>query len=517
MLALPLLALVATRLVADLAIAQAMGLTAAAAGAAVCLAALCGGERLQDRHRRSWLLITVAVAAWTVGQVLISVRPIAPIAAVSEIIIANLGYAVFVPVLLLGLLLVVPRSPEPGSLPRLALDSMIALFSLATLTWLVGIEPVLRLDPPRAAVAAVILHACGNVSLVMVTLLGGLWIGNRPITPEFAALATGVAVFAVADTLSLHAWAAGLALPNAVGNGLLTVGFVLLGVAALAERRRAAGPDGVPRIAETTDREPLWRTVLPYPLALLVIGLVGWQQLADGLDNARAGVMATSLTVLAVTILRQGMAVRDARRLTDTLTEQVDRDPLTGLLNHRKGQERITRELAHGLEWGHPLAIALIDVDDFKQVNDTFGHLVGDQVLRRLADVLLKSCRGTDTAARFAGDEFLLILPGADAAAARAVGQRVLRQIRATQTEQPSGEPPISLSIGIAVTNRYVRTSEQILAIADAAMYDAKESGKNGAVVVDADTLVEAPRVTGAALGSASDSRRDLALQALMP
>jgi diguanylate cyclase (GGDEF)-like protein len=82
--------------------------------------------------------------------------------------------------------------------------------------------------------------------------------------------------------------------------------------------------------------------------------------------------------------------------------------------------------MEHGREWGHPVAVALIDVDDFKSVNDRFGHQVGDQVLRTLASLLTAACRGTDVAARYAGDEFLLVLPGADVGAGRVVAERVL-------------------------------------------------------------------------------------------
>ena len=185
--------------------------------------------------------------------------------------------------------------------------------------------------------------------------------------------------------------------------------------------------------------------------------------------------------------------------LTQHLSQQVDRDPLTGLFNHRKANERILRELAHGRDWGHPLAVALIDVDDFKNVNDVYGHLVGDEVLRRLAATLATACRGTDVAARYAGDEFLLVLPGADLLAARVVGERILRQIQTVFGAGSETLPPISVSIGFAVTTRYVRAAEQLVAIADAAMYDAKESGKNRAVIVDADTLVAEPSLAGAA------------------
>jgi diguanylate cyclase (GGDEF)-like protein len=169
----------------------------------------------------------------------------------------------------------------------------------------------------------------------------------------------------------------------------------------------------------------------------------------------------------------------------------VGRDPLTGLLNHRAVHERIDYELASGRASGEPVAVVLIDVDNFKTVNDTLGHQSGDRVLRAVSSILHAACRATDVAARYAGDEFMLVLPGLNESHAGSVCARIAQEVRRVNDDLQLGQGVIvSLSVGVAVTHGCQRSVAQTVAIADAAMYDAKEAGKNRIVVVNADTLV---------------------------
>jgi diguanylate cyclase (GGDEF)-like protein len=175
----------------------------------------------------------------------------------------------------------------------------------------------------------------------------------------------------------------------------------------------------------------------------------------------------------------------------DGLISQVGRDPLTGLMNRRAFQERLEHELGSGRRVGHSVAIALIDVDNFKQVNDNLGHGVGDQVLQAVASVLIGACRASDIAARYAGDEFVMILPGVDEETAAQVCRRIGESVRRVNDQlRPVTSIGVTLSIGVAVTYRCKRNVAQLVAIADAAMYDAKEGGKDQVVAVNADTLV---------------------------
>ncbi|MGI8475884.1 MAG: GGDEF domain-containing protein, partial [Thermomicrobiales bacterium] len=170
---------------------------------------------------------------------------------------------------------------------------------------------------------------------------------------------------------------------------------------------------------------------------------------------------------------------------------QVGRDPLTGLLNHRAVHEQLGRELVHGRSFGHPVSTVLIDVDNFKTVNDSLGHQTCDRALHAGASILTAACRGTDVAARYAGDEFMLILPGLDEQHVAAVCERIVNEVRRVNGSLDLGPYiRVTLSVGVAVSYACRRNVKQIVAIADAAMYDAKEGGKDGLRVVDADTLI---------------------------
>ena len=500
---------------------QAAGIATAATAALAAAVAACGSIGLDSRARQTWLVISVGLALWSIGRLIAVLQAALTVDGLYRVAVANAGYVAMVPVVGSGVLLLLPRRREHGVGLKLALDAVIALASLLTITWFFVLNPVWSasgLSQQAKVVAAV--HAVGNVALLMALLVVGLRLGNRPITPALGALAGGLLCFVLADTLALQHWLAGQPSAGAAAEGLWTVGFLAIGLATLLERRTADGADAM---APAADREPLWRVVLPYPLALALVLLVVWQVLTGTANRSGTWILITCLTLVAVIIIRQGLTVRDERRLSQHLSRQVDRDPLTGLINRRKVHDRIARELEHGREWGHPLAIALIDVDDFKAINDRYGHQVGDEVLRTLASTLTASCRGTDVAARYAGDEFLLVLPGADLDAARVVCDRILRHVRAMRAATSQGQPVISLSIGVAATRRHARSAEQLVAIADAAMYDAKEAGKDSAVIVDADTLVaEAPlRADSAAVPAreavAEPSAREMALRAVVP
>jgi diguanylate cyclase (GGDEF)-like protein len=165
-------------------------------------------------------------------------------------------------------------------------------------------------------------------------------------------------------------------------------------------------------------------------------------------------------------------------RKAKALTEVSEQDPLTSLLNRRGLDAHIDRLLASSDVNGEPLTLALIDVDRFKRINDTFSHSVGDAVLRRVASIIRDQCRQNDLPVRYGGDEFLLVLANADLA----LGTRVLARLKETVDAFPWGrEAPglkVTLSIGIATRSRGGPISSTIAA-ADEALYEAKAAGRD--------------------------------------
>ncbi|MDN3920262.1 GGDEF domain-containing protein [Roseateles violae] len=157
---------------------------------------------------------------------------------------------------------------------------------------------------------------------------------------------------------------------------------------------------------------------------------------------------------------------------TRELEELARKDPLTGLFNQRHFTEALTREFARARRKAEPLALLYIDLDDFKSINDRDGHLVGDEVLKRVATLISSQCRSYDVGCRSGGDEFCILLPGTSGAGARELAQRMLDQLAA-------GGDPTALSIGIAVAGpvHWPATAAALIDAADQAMYAAKGHG----------------------------------------
>jgi len=173
------------------------------------------------------------------------------------------------------------------------------------------------------------------------------------------------------------------------------------------------------------------------------------------------------------------------QHLLDSLMSLTVRDGLTGLFNRRYFNHRLEQEIQRAARLGTPCSVMLIDVDDFKRINDSFGHGVGDQVLERLAAVLSGSLRATDeVTARFGGEEFALILPNTDLRAAFKVGKRLCCRVRRDGVPSDSaGEPivsKISISGGVATFDpQEPQTINELLKAADTALYRAKAAGKD--------------------------------------
>ena len=171
--------------------------------------------------------------------------------------------------------------------------------------------------------------------------------------------------------------------------------------------------------------------------------------------------------------------LRTISSLHEQLREQALCDPLTGLYNRRYLDELFGRELARSRRENAPLALALIDLDHFKRLNDEYGHLDGDDVLRSVAQYLLVNLRSSDTVFRIGGEEFLLILPGADAREATKRLEAICQGLAQKPIETRSGLRHVTLSAGLALWPEQGRALDELLQAADAALYEAKRRGRN--------------------------------------
>ncbi len=160
------------------------------------------------------------------------------------------------------------------------------------------------------------------------------------------------------------------------------------------------------------------------------------------------------------------------------LRAAADVDQVTGVNNHRYLQERLTQEVARSARSRSPLSVLMIDLDGFKAINDAHGHADGDRVLRNVAAGLRLAVRANDIVARYGGDEFVVLMPDTDLAAARLVAERVVAGVRGQRHQLADGtEGSVACSAGLALYPDDGRTATRLLRTADAAMYRVKRAG----------------------------------------
>lgn len=158
---------------------------------------------------------------------------------------------------------------------------------------------------------------------------------------------------------------------------------------------------------------------------------------------------------------------------------EVGMDVLTKLLNRRFLPTIFKREIAHANRAGTPLSILIIDVDKFKEINDTWGHNTGDEILRRVSQAFYDNVRSSDYVFRYGGDEFIIVLTEATQTDTLRIAERIRSRVEKTKIKSPAGDfIPLSLSIGAAMFNGHP-DYERLIQIADEALYTAKRRGRN--------------------------------------
>ena len=200
--------------------------------------------------------------------------------------------------------------------------------------------------------------------------------------------------------------------------------------------------------------------------------------------------LSESKQQLAAAVAEQIALALSNLKLRETLRQQSVRDPLTGLYNRRFLEETLDRELSRLERKNLPLSLIMIDVDNFKNFNDTFGHEAGDAVLRDLGGVLQRYVRGSDIACRYGGEEFTVILPEADIDIGRQRAEMLreaVRELRLLHDGKSLGA--VTLSLGVACFPEHGRRREHLLQAADMALYEAKDRGRNCVVVSNVQTL----------------------------
>ncbi len=181
----------------------------------------------------------------------------------------------------------------------------------------------------------------------------------------------------------------------------------------------------------------------------------------------------------------------------EQLRRQATRDPLTGLLNRREFDRLLASELRRGRRFSHPVSLALIDLDHFKHINDTHGHVAGDEVLRHVADVVARYARTVDFVARYGGEELAMIMIEVDAESAGKVIERIARAVRDLPALAQGVSIPVTFSAGLACSVDGEDDPVALIAAADRALYAAKRAGRNRIIVAGCEDGLSHPRAAG--------------------
>jgi diguanylate cyclase (GGDEF)-like protein len=252
-------------------------------------------------------------------------------------------------------------------------------------------------------------------------------------------------------------------------------------------------------VINDTRRDPLMRpfaneisqsgiaSVIVIPLMLLdqnVGSLLLRASRREGSFSLREISFCEIVAEAAANALERGHLFESIQKANEMLEHLAVTDGLTGLYNHRFFRQQLESEFERARRYSLPLSCMIIDIDNFKKVNDTYGHLQGDTVLRGIAATTLQSVRKSDIVARYGGEEFVVIMPQTGLDGAKAQAERMLRDIRQMNHE---GMPPgsqVTVSIGVAVFDPATMLDcEALIRVADSALYEAKDAGKNRVVV----------------------------------
>ena len=208
--------------------------------------------------------------------------------------------------------------------------------------------------------------------------------------------------------------------------------------------------------------------------------------------------------------------IRAAKRIVDLQKELMESnrrlellsitDGLTKLHNHRHFQDELARAFEESARYVRPLSLAIVDLDFFKKVNDTYGHAIGDEVLKIISKIFQESIRTTDLAARYGGEEFALMLPETHISDAINFAEKIRGIVESTAIETQSGSIAVTVSVGVAtVPHPRIHSPKELIVAADKALYRAKKNGRNQ---VQAELRSDGARSRGSAVARSEEETR---------
>lgn len=382
-------------------------------------------------------------------------------------LLTDILYFLYYPLVLAGLLSFPYARIGPRQQAIFWLDIFIVGVACVMLFWAVVLNNLLTLIVQDPTAILLIFYPLMDV-LLFAGVAALLQRDVEQVPPrELIFLATGLGLIAVADSLFVYCrlnlldWA----LPYLY---ILWLSGALCVAAAAGLQRAPKRCTGDSHLAKGLQQAlPILRLALPYLSVatgwLLLIALT----LSSGVMNLRLqGVLFGALILAILVLVRQYTVLRENVRLYTEMERLALTDSLTGLYNRHFFNETLQREINRASRYQHHLVLLLLDVDDFKLVNDTYGHLQGDVVLKMVAEALAEHLRRSDVLARFGGDEFAIILPETDEAGAKLVAEK----IRAAVARRSFAGRSLGISIGLGIFHAQ-QTPEQLIERADRDLY----------------------------------------------
>jgi len=421
---------------------------------------------LDNRTRRAWRIICAALVVLAASQIARFVQ--GPAEAEGFPSPADVLRLAFVPLLLVGLARLPLRAQSRQDRDKTWLDTGVVMAVAGMVLWSVDVEPAIRADVSGNALAAMLAYPVGDLALifgaVLVVLRGAASSVRRPVS----VLVAGLACLTAGDlNMARQVIHPGALIAERWQTTCWLVGLMLLGVAGYEQCRQAGGHRltyGEKALKPVT-RLPYLAVALGY--ALLVFATWRLQLLQ------MSGLVFGAVVVTALVIGRQLVAQRETHEIAVT-------DPLTGLVNRKRLQDTLSLALTRGARSGQRVAAMLVDMNGFKQINDTLGHEAGDQLLVAFGQILRRNVLGADVVGRLGGDEFAVVLHNIGSAAnAVAVAERIAADMRHPVL---LGDTPVqpSASIGIAIADPGELSPDELMHRADLAMYRAKKAKTTG-------------------------------------
>jgi diguanylate cyclase len=473
-------------------------------GAGLAAAAACLWTARQARGpERTWRrLMGLGMAGWSIGMALWSWYQIFSDTPLPSPSWADVGFLTM-PALALPALLSLAVGPsrhadegqQHGSVV-FVLDGLVVVGSLFVLTWATSLGAVVHsVAPTTGAFAVAVAYPLTDLVLVVIVVLLTV---TRRVPEQYRTqlwlLGCGLVAISVSDSIFAYLVSIGADEMPPLTNAGFVAGPLLIAVAALVPAQAPAS-GGSAHANRAVERAHL---LLPYALVALTGAVVAVQSATGShIDRVEASV---AWIVIGVVLLRQMITLMENTALLERvsaaqadLAHQAHHDPLTGLANRALFGERLHGAVERHRRQGRHFALLVIDLDDFKAVNDGLGHSAGDRVLHAVGERLCSCVRSTDTVARLGGDEFAVVLDGT-ADTPEIVSQRILAALR-QPFEIEGSALTLSASLGVVEPRRdeLDLTPDLVLRRADSAMYVGKRRGKGVAVQGGVDLTTARP------------------------